>query len=64
MPLGHYRDRLVKLVETHKTWTKHFYEHNTIKENIRKTDAEIDEIIYKIYAITADERKVIENFLK
>jgi hypothetical protein len=54
----------VKLVETHKTWTKHFYEHNTIKENIRKTDAEIDEIIYKIYAITADERKVIENFLK
>jgi len=31
-----------------------------IKEEIKKTDAEIDELVYKIYGITETEKKIIE----
>jgi len=35
-----------------------------IEEEIKKTDAEIDELVYKIYGITEEEKKVIEKSLK
>ncbi|MEM4347550.1 MAG: N-6 DNA methylase [Candidatus Altiarchaeota archaeon] len=35
-----------------------------IEEEIKKTDAEIDELVYKIYAITEEEKKIIEESLK
>lgn len=35
-----------------------------IEEEIKKTDAEIDEIVYKIYGITEKEKKIIEDSLK
>jgi type I restriction-modification system DNA methylase subunit len=35
-----------------------------LEEEIKKTDAQIDDIVYKIYGITDEERKVIEGSLK
>jgi len=35
-----------------------------IEEEIKKTDAEIDELIYKLYGITESEKKIIEESLK
>jgi len=35
-----------------------------IEEEIKKTDAEIDEVVYKIYGITEEEKRVIEESLK
>ena len=35
-----------------------------IEEQVKKTDAEIDELVYEIYGITEAERKIIENSLK
>jgi len=35
-----------------------------IKEEIKKTDNEIDELVYKIYGITDEEKKIIEDSLK
>ena len=35
-----------------------------IEEEIKKTDKEIDDIVYKIYGITKEEKKVIEESLK
>ena len=40
-------------------------ERTKLEEEIKKTDAEIDELVYKIYGITEDaERKIIEESLK
>jgi len=35
-----------------------------IEEEIRKTDSEIDELVYKIYGITENEKRIIEDSLK
>ncbi len=35
-----------------------------LEEEIKKTDQEVDEILYKIYGITEEERKIIEESLK
>ena len=35
-----------------------------IEEEINKTDAEIDELVYKLYEITKEEKKIIEESLK
>jgi len=35
-----------------------------LKDDISKTDAQIDELVYKIYGITEEEKKVIEESLK
>ncbi len=34
-----------------------------IEEEIKKTDAEIDELVYKLYGITEEEKKIIEKSL-
>jgi type I restriction-modification system DNA methylase subunit len=39
-------------------------ERAVIEDEIKKTDSEIDEVVYKIYGITEDERKTIEDSLK
>ena len=38
--------------------------HNSIEEEIKKIDTEIDDLVYKIYGITEEEKKVIEESLK
>ena len=35
-----------------------------IEEEIKHTDNEIDELVYKIYGITEEEKKIIEESLK
>lgn len=35
-----------------------------LEEEIRKTDAEIDDLVYRLYGITEEERKTIEESLK
>ena len=35
-----------------------------IEAEIKKTDPEIDELVYKLYGITEEEKKVIEESLK
>jgi hypothetical protein len=35
-----------------------------LNEEIEKTDKEIDDVVYKIYNITAKEQKIIENSLR
>jgi type II restriction/modification system DNA methylase subunit YeeA len=35
-----------------------------IEEEIRKTDAEIDSLVYRIYGLTDEEIKVVEASLK
>lgn len=39
-------------------------ERTRIEEEIKKTDAEIDELVYKLYGITDSEKKIIEESLK
>jgi adenine-specific DNA-methyltransferase len=39
-------------------------ERQRIEEEIKKTDAEIDELVYKLYGITEEEKKVIKESLK
>jgi len=39
-------------------------ERQRIEEEIKKTDAEIDELVYKLYGITEEEKKIIEESLK
>jgi hypothetical protein len=35
-----------------------------IEDEINKTDAEIDDLVYKIYGITEEEKKIIEESFK
>jgi hypothetical protein len=35
-----------------------------IEEEIKKTDAEIDELVYKLYGITEEEKRIIEESMK
>lgn len=35
-----------------------------IEEEIKKTDAEIDELVYKLYGITEEEKEIIRESLK
>jgi len=39
-------------------------ERTKIEEEIKKTDREIDELVYKLYGITEEEKKIIEESLK
>lgn len=34
------------------------------RKEIEKTDAEIDELVYKLYGITEEEKKIIEESLR
>ncbi|MBI4210590.1 MAG: hypothetical protein HY544_03745 [Candidatus Diapherotrites archaeon] len=42
---------------------KHTSERERLEEEIARTDAEIDDLVYKLYGITEDERKIIEDSL-
>ncbi|MBI2142968.1 hypothetical protein HYU20_01350 [Candidatus Woesearchaeota archaeon] len=35
-----------------------------VQEEIRRTDAEIDELVYKLYGITDEEKRIIEDSLR
>jgi hypothetical protein len=39
-------------------------ERTKLEEEIKKTDSEIDELVYEIYGISQAERTTIENSLK
>ncbi|MEM0143677.1 MAG: N-6 DNA methylase [Candidatus Parvarchaeum sp.] len=46
-----------------KTGNKITDESNRLKDGIIKTDKEIDELVYKLYGITEEEKKIIEESL-
>ena len=39
-------------------------ETSKIEEEIKKTDAEIDALVYKLYGLTQEEIKIVEESLK
>jgi len=39
-------------------------ERAVIDDEIKKTDSEIDELVYRIYGITENEKEIIEGSLK
>jgi len=43
---------------------KNTLEKQKIQEEIKKTNNEIDELVYQLYGITEQEKKVIEESLK
>jgi len=43
---------------------KNTLEKQKLEEEIKKTDNEIDELVYELYGITEEERKIIEQSLK
>jgi len=57
-----------KMLSLHKRLNelgdKHTDERAKIEEEIKKTDAEIDELVYRLYGITEEEKKIIEESLK
>jgi type I restriction-modification system DNA methylase subunit len=63
---------LIKLVDKILSLNKHLNEigdkrtdeRTRVEEEIKKTDAEIDELVYKIYGLTEEEKKIIEESLK
>lgn len=65
-------EQMVKLVDQiislnkrlNKLGDKKTDERQRIEEEIKKTDAEIDELVYKLYDITESEKKIIEESLK
>lgn len=58
-------ERIMMLYETFNNFgNKRTDERARIEEEIKKTDSEIDELVYKIYGITETEKKIIENSLK
>jgi len=72
IPLGSDKNRLVELskkqLERNKRLNeigdKKTDERQRIEEEIKKTDAEIDELVYKLYGITEEEKRIIEESLK
>ncbi|MBI4738332.1 N-6 DNA methylase [Candidatus Woesearchaeota archaeon] len=60
------QESLITLVDSirslHKT-LRHTPENSQNKEEIKKTDSEIDAIVYKLYGITESEKKIIEESL-
>ena len=40
------------------------FEKEKIGHEINKTDSEIDELVYQLYGITEEEKKIIEESLK
>ncbi len=57
-----------KMLSLHKRLSelgnKMTLERQRIEEEIKKTDAEIDELVYQLYGITEEEKKIIEDSLK
>jgi hypothetical protein len=50
--------------QLNKVGDKKTDERYRLEEDIKKTDAEIDELVYKLYGITEPEKKIIEESLK
>ena len=58
-------DKMISLnKELNKIGNKNTSETAKLKQEIEKIDQEIDEFVYKIYGITKEEQKVIEDSLK
>jgi len=47
-----------------ETGEKRTDEYAKIEDEIKKTNSEVDEQVYKIYGLTEDEKKTIEDSLK
>ena len=43
---------------------KNTLEKQKIEQEIKKTDNEIDELVYRLYGITEEEKKIIEESLR
>ena len=61
---------LIKLVDSMLSLNKQFQEEKNeehkkkIKKEIEKTDQQIDDLVYQLYGITEEEKKIIEESLK
>jgi len=72
IPKGNTKDRLkeysMKSLERSKKvlefGDKQTSDRTRIEEEIKRTDKEIDELVYKLYGITEEEKKIIEESLK
>ena len=66
----HRHDRLVSLVERMLTFQKQLaaaktaHEKTTIQRQIDATDAQIDQLVYELYDLSADEIKIVEGGAK
>lgn len=69
---SHEQQPLIKLVDRMLSLNKRLNEigdkktdeRQRIEEEIKKTDAEIDELVYQLYGITEEEKRIIEESLK
>jgi type II restriction/modification system DNA methylase subunit YeeA len=52
------KQRLIELQE------KQTDEKSEVEQEIKKVDTEVDELVYKLYGITEEEKKIIEESLK
>jgi len=58
-------DKITSLIKSLKEMgDKKTDERIRIEEEIKRTDAEIDELVYQLYGITEEEKKIIEESLK
>jgi type I restriction-modification system DNA methylase subunit len=60
----HSKSQLEKSKHLAEFGNKKTSESARLEEEIRRTDAEIDELVYKIYGITEEEKKIIKECLK
>ena len=68
---GKYQKQIIRLVDKMIAFNRRLYElegkktdaRAKIEAEIKNTDAEIDELVYKIYGITDKEKKIIEDSL-
>lgn len=57
-------DKMISLNERlNEIYFKKTDERYTIEEEIEKTDSKIDDLVYKIYEITDEEKKIIEKVI-
>jgi len=69
---GNQQQIIIKLVnqmlslnkQLHEIGEKDKYKKQKIEEEIKKTDEQIDEEVYKLYGITSEEKKIVEESLK
>jgi len=65
LPFINLADKMLSLNKNlHKIGDKNTLEKQKIQEEIKKTDNEIDELVYQLYGITEEEKKIIKESLR
>ncbi|MBI2144659.1 hypothetical protein HYU17_05970 [Candidatus Woesearchaeota archaeon] len=59
------KEELKKLIQRYnELGNRDSDERRRVEDEIKRTDAEIDGLVYKLYGITDEEKKIIEDSLK